>query len=60
VPIGEVAYIGDAPTDLEAARAAGAIAVAAGWGHLYDPAAVADHTLTHPAQALALINGVVR
>jgi HAD superfamily hydrolase (TIGR01509 family) len=29
------AYIGDAPTDLEAARRSGARALAAGWGHLF-------------------------
>jgi phosphoglycolate phosphatase/AHBA synthesis associated protein len=31
----EVAYIGDAPVDLAAARNAGAVAIAAGWGHQF-------------------------
>lgn len=29
-------YVGDSPLDMTAAQAAGAIPVAAGWGHLYD------------------------
>lgn len=29
-------YVGDSPLDMGAAQAAGAIPVAAGWGHLYD------------------------
>ena len=48
-------YLGDAPTDLQAATAAGARSVAVAWGHLYDPDAPADHTLDHPAQALDLL-----
>jgi phosphoglycolate phosphatase/AHBA synthesis associated protein len=31
----DVAYIGDAPVDLAAARNAGAVAIAAGWGHQF-------------------------
>lgn len=54
VAVEEVAYIGDAPTDLQAARSAGAVAVAAGWGHLFDAGAAADHVLAHPNQALEL------
>lgn len=54
-PPGAVAYVGDAPTDLLAARHAGALAVAAGWGHLYSPDAPADVTLTAPHQALDLL-----
>jgi phosphoglycolate phosphatase len=34
----DLAYVGDAPADLGAARAAGSHAAAAAWGHLYDPA----------------------
>jgi HAD superfamily hydrolase (TIGR01509 family) len=52
----EVAYIGDSPNDLLAARAAGAVAIAAGWGHLYDPNAEADVTLTRPDQILGLLS----
>ncbi len=43
-----VAYVGDAPNDLGAARAAGAVAAAAAWGHLYDPAAECDVRLPSP------------
>lgn len=38
VPASQAAYVGDAPVDLEAARRAGVAAIAAGWGHMYDPA----------------------
>lgn len=50
-------YIGDAPTDVRAARAAGAHAAAAAWGHLYQPSKLADITLAHPQDALELISG---
>jgi HAD superfamily hydrolase (TIGR01509 family) len=53
---GDLAYIGDAPADLRAARAAGSRAVAAAWGHLYDPAEPADVVLAAPAEALALLD----
>lgn len=56
LPPAALAYIGDAPTDLRAARAAGSSSVAAGWGHLYDPAEPAHRTLTAPGEALALIH----
>ena len=52
---GDLAYIGDAPADLRAARAAGSHATAAAWGHLYDPAEPADSVLAAPAEALALL-----
>jgi phosphoglycolate phosphatase-like HAD superfamily hydrolase len=48
-------YLGDAPTDLLAAKAAGASSVAVAWGHLYRPDAPADHTLRHPLDALHLL-----
>lgn len=51
----ELAYVGDARVDLMSARAAGACAIAAGWGHLYDSAAPADLTLTRPQDVLALL-----
>jgi len=51
----DLAYIGDAPADLRAARAAGSHAAAAAWGHLYDPAEPADSVLASPADALALL-----
>lgn len=52
----DLIYIGDAPTDLQAARAAGALAAAARWGHLYDPQAPTDLTLDGPEDALGLLS----
>jgi HAD superfamily hydrolase (TIGR01509 family) len=51
----ELAYVGDSPADMGAARAAGSYAAAAAWGHLYDPGIGADSVLAEPAQALALL-----
>ncbi len=51
----EVIYVGDAPTDMQAARSAGAAAAAAAWGHLYDPAEPVDHRLGEPADVLRLV-----
>lgn len=48
----DTVYAGDAPRDLQAARAAGARAAAAGWGHQYDPGAPADLTLRTPEDLL--------
>lgn len=53
---GRTAYIGDSPADLAAARRASAVAVAARWGHLYDPSAPADVSLAHPSDALSLLS----
>lgn len=55
VPPGELAYVGDSPGDLRAARAAGGHGAAAAWGHMYDPAEPADSVLARPADALALL-----
>ncbi len=52
---GRLAYIGDAPVDLLAATAAGAVSAAAAWGHQYDSAVPADVTLARPADALELM-----
>lgn len=49
------AYVGDSPLDLQAARRSGAVAVAAAWGHQYDPNAPADTTAHHPRDLLVLI-----
>jgi len=49
------AYVGDSPLDLQAARQSGAVAVAATWGHLYDPTTGADLAAEHPHDVLALI-----
>jgi HAD superfamily hydrolase (TIGR01509 family) len=50
-----LAYVGDAPNDLRAARAVGGLAAAAAWGHQYDPAEPADVTLATPSAALDLL-----
>jgi HAD superfamily hydrolase (TIGR01509 family) len=55
VPASALAYIGDAPNDLLAARAVSALAAAAAWGHQYDPAEPADVTLAAPGAALDLL-----
>jgi HAD superfamily hydrolase (TIGR01509 family) len=55
VPASSLAYVGDAPNDLRAARAAGSLAAAAAWGHQYDPAEPADVTLAAPGEALDLL-----
>jgi HAD superfamily hydrolase (TIGR01549 family) len=49
------AYVGDSPLDLEAARRSGAVAVAAAWGHQYDPNTPAHRTARYPRDVLALI-----
>src|SRR6266536_947619 len=57
VPAQAAAYVCDAPIDLEAARRAGALSVAAGWGHLYQktmpPAQV---VLSQPTDLLYLVD----
>jgi HAD superfamily hydrolase (TIGR01509 family) len=55
VPPSSLAYIGDAPNDLRAARAVGGLAAAAAWGHQYDVAEPADVTLAEPGEALQLV-----
>jgi len=51
----DLAYIGDSPLDLRAAKAAGSRAVAAAWGHQYEPGEPADVTLAAPLKALDLL-----
>jgi HAD superfamily hydrolase (TIGR01549 family) len=51
------AYVGDARVDLEAARRAGVVAIAAGWGHMYSSAAVADAMAQSPADLEAIVSG---
>lgn len=55
VPPGRAAYVGDSPLDVRAARHSGAVAVAAAWGHQYDPEEPADLSLTRPGELLALL-----
>jgi HAD superfamily hydrolase (TIGR01509 family) len=52
---GAVGYVGDAPADMRAARAAGAVSAAAAWGHQYEQTEPADWTLAAPADALCLL-----
>ena len=55
----EVAFVGDAPADMVAARAAGDLAAVAGWGHQshgIEPGD-ADRWLDDPAEILELIDG---
>ena len=49
------AYVGDSPSDLRAARASGARAFAAGWGHLYRQDEPADRVLARPEELLSLV-----
>ena len=49
------AYVGDSPSDLQAARSAGACALAAGWGHLYNPESPAEVVLDRPEELLELV-----
>ena len=51
------AYVGDAPIDLLAARRAGTLAVAAGWGHQFASDEPADLVLAEPGDLVALIQG---
>jgi HAD superfamily hydrolase (TIGR01549 family) len=53
---GHVAYVGDAPTDLEAARRAGIVPVAAAWGHHFDPGIAAELTVGAPADLLGILD----
>jgi phosphoglycolate phosphatase-like HAD superfamily hydrolase len=49
------AYVGDSGPDMEAARAAGALAVGAGWGTLWQASHPADVTAETPADLVALL-----
>jgi HAD superfamily hydrolase (TIGR01509 family) len=55
VPAQAAAYVADAPIDLEAARRAGALPIAAGWGHLYQANAPAGMVLLRPRELLGLL-----
>jgi HAD superfamily hydrolase (TIGR01549 family) len=51
------AYVGDGPLDQRAARAAGALAVAAGWGHLHSSDEPADLRVASPAELVEQLTG---
>jgi HAD superfamily hydrolase (TIGR01509 family) len=55
VPAKAAAYVADAPIDLVAAERAGALPVAAGWGHLYQPTAPSQVVLRRPGELLDLL-----
>jgi HAD superfamily hydrolase (TIGR01549 family) len=52
----DTAYVGDAAADLEAAPEAGALAVAAGWGHLYCEQHPAERVLREPRELATLVS----
>jgi len=52
------AYVGDSPLDLEAARRSGAMAIAAGWGHLFDPTANSDLVAMSPREVLQCLKAM--
>lgn len=54
VPPEQTVYVGDAHTDIEAARAAGMLPVAAGWGHLYQADNGYEHIALTPLDVLPL------
>ncbi|MGE5225421.1 MAG: HAD family hydrolase [Planctomycetaceae bacterium] len=49
------AYVGDSPLDARVARRAGAMAVAAAWGHLHDDGADADVVVRDPRRLPAAL-----
>jgi len=49
------AYVGDSARDLEAAKRSGALAVAAAWGHEFDPDVPADALADAPADLVRLL-----
>jgi HAD superfamily hydrolase (TIGR01509 family) len=49
------AYVGDSRPDMEAARAAGTVAVGAAWGNLWQASHPADVTAETPADLIALL-----
>jgi HAD superfamily hydrolase (TIGR01509 family) len=55
VPAQAAAYVADAPIDLEAARRAGALPIAAAWGHLYQASAPARVVLLRPRELMGLL-----
>lgn len=52
VPATHAAFVGDSPLDMEAARRAGSLAIAAAWGHQYASDFYADLILTTPTDLL--------
>lgn len=59
VPADQVVFVGDSPADMVAARATGALAVAAGWGHQTPgiPPADIDVVARTPAEVAGIVLG---
>lgn len=59
VPASQVAFVGDSPGDMSAARAAGVLAIAAGWGHQTPrvPRVDIDILAHSPAEVARLVLG---
>ena len=55
VDAARTAYVGDGPLDAETARSAGALAVAAGWGHQLDDASSFELVVDTPTQLSAAL-----
>ena len=55
VPPASAAYVGDSPDDVTAARRAGVLAIAAGWGELFDSDCPADVVVRVPEELLDLV-----
>jgi HAD superfamily hydrolase (TIGR01509 family) len=53
----DAAYVGDAPNDLRAARRSGALALAAAWGHQYEPNEPSDGVFERPAELVDYVVG---
>ena len=51
----QVVYVGDGPSDVATARACGALAVAARWGHEHEPALDADLVVESPSDLVTLL-----
>jgi HAD superfamily hydrolase (TIGR01549 family) len=51
----EAAYVGDGPSDAAVARACGALAVAAGWGHQFEIDRDADVVVATPDELVRLL-----
>ncbi len=59
VPAENVAYVGDAPIDLEAARRAGALAICPAWGHQSVASAEADLHAPSPAALVVWLSRAI-
>ena len=61
LPAGRAVYVGDAPRDLEAGRAAGMRTILAGYGYLDASQDLAgwgaDHVISHPGELLEVLAG---